>query len=40
MTLIVAHLAAPAMEHGLILYSTDGDLARFPGLCSTNPLIV
>ena len=33
-----AHLAALAMEHGLILCSTDGDFARFPGLRWDNPL--
>jgi uncharacterized protein len=33
-----AHLAALAIEHGLILYSTDGDFARFPGLSWRNPL--
>lgn len=33
-----AHLAALAMEHGLILCSTDGDFARFPGLRWENPL--
>lgn len=33
-----AHLAALAVEHGLILYSTDGDFARFPGLRWKNPL--
>jgi uncharacterized protein len=33
-----AHLAALAMEHGLTLYSTDGDFARFPGLTWRNPL--
>jgi toxin-antitoxin system PIN domain toxin len=33
-----AHLAALALEHGLILCSTDGDFARFPGLRWTNPL--
>jgi uncharacterized protein len=33
-----AHLAALAMEHGLILCSTDGDFARFPGLRWQNPL--
>ena len=33
-----AHLAALAIEHGLILYSTDGDFARFPGLRWQNPL--
>ena len=33
-----AHLAALAMEHGLILCSTDGDFARFPGLSWIDPL--
>jgi toxin-antitoxin system PIN domain toxin len=33
-----AHLAALAIEHGLVLYSTDGDFARFPGLRWLNPL--
>lgn len=33
-----AHLAALAVEHGLILCSTDGDFARFPGLRWENPL--
>jgi toxin-antitoxin system PIN domain toxin len=33
-----AHLAALAIEHGLILCSTDGDFARFPGLNWLNPL--
>lgn len=33
-----AHLAALAIEHGLILCSTDGDFARFPGLKWMNPL--
>jgi uncharacterized protein len=33
-----AHLAALAIEHGLTLYSTDGDFARFPGLTWCNPL--
>lgn len=33
-----AHLAALAMEHGLMLCSTDGDFARFPGLRWLNPL--
>lgn len=32
------HLAALAMEHGLILCSADGDFARFPGLRWLNPL--
>lgn len=33
-----AHLAAVAIAHGLILCSTDGDFARFPGLRWENPL--
>lgn len=33
-----AHLAALAIEHGLILYSTDGDFGRFPDLDWRNPL--
>jgi toxin-antitoxin system PIN domain toxin len=33
-----AHLAALAIEHGLVLCSTDGDFARFPGLRWSNPL--
>lgn len=33
-----AHLAALAVEHGLILCSTDGDFARFPNLRWENPL--
>jgi toxin-antitoxin system PIN domain toxin len=33
-----AHLAALAMEHGLMLCSADGDFARFPGLRWLNPL--
>ncbi len=33
-----AHLAALALEHGLTLYSTDGDFARFPRLRWVNPL--
>lgn len=33
-----AHLAALAVEHGLTLYSTDGDFSRFPGLRWENPL--
>jgi toxin-antitoxin system PIN domain toxin len=33
-----AHLAALAIEHGLELCSTDGDLARFTGLRWSNPL--
>ena len=34
-----ADLAALAIEHGLILCSTDGDFARFPGLRWQNPLV-
>jgi predicted nucleic acid-binding protein len=33
-----AHLAALAIEHGLTLYSADGDFARFSGLRWENPL--
>jgi predicted nucleic acid-binding protein len=33
-----AHLAALAIEHGLMLCSPDGDFARFPGLRWSNPL--
>ena len=33
-----AHLAALAIEHGLLLCSADSDYARFPGLRWTNPL--
>jgi toxin-antitoxin system PIN domain toxin len=33
-----AHLAALALEHGLILCSADGDFARFPGLRWMNPI--
>jgi hypothetical protein len=33
-----AHLAALALEHGLLLCSADGDFARFPGLRWLNPL--
>ena len=33
-----AHLAALAIEHGLMLCSTDGDFARFSGLRWQNPL--
>jgi uncharacterized protein len=34
-----AHLAALAIEHGLLLCSTDGDFARFGGLRWRNPLV-
>ena len=33
-----AHLAALAIEHGLILCSSDGDFGRFAGLRWENPL--
>lgn len=33
-----SHLAALAIEHGLILCSTDGDFARFPAVRWENPL--
>jgi hypothetical protein len=33
-----AHVAALAIEHGLVLCSTDGDFARFEGLRWQNPL--
>ena len=33
-----AHLAALAIERGLILQTTDSDFARFPGLKWKNPL--
>jgi uncharacterized protein len=33
-----AHLAALAIEHGLLLCSSDGDFARFHGLRWLNPL--
>ena len=35
-----AHLAALAIEHGAVLYTTDRDFARFPGLRTVNPLLV
>jgi toxin-antitoxin system PIN domain toxin len=35
-----AHLAALAIEHGLIVCSTDGDFSRFSGLRWENPLAV
>lgn len=34
-----AHLAALAIEHGLMLCSVDGDFARFPELRWRNPLV-
>jgi uncharacterized protein len=33
-----AHLAALAVEHGLVLFSADRDFAKFPGLRWRNPL--
>ncbi len=33
-----AHLAALAIEHGLVVYSADSDFARFPTLTWRNPL--
>jgi len=33
-----AQLAALALEHGGVLYSTDRDFSRFPGLRWSNPL--
>jgi len=35
-----AHLAVLALEHGLTLYTTDGDFARFNGLRWENPIAV
>ena len=32
-----AHLATLAIERGYVLYSTDADFARFPGLRWVNP---
>lgn len=34
-----AHLAALALEHGLVLCSSDGDFARFTQLRWENPLV-
>lgn len=34
-----AHLAALAIERGLILQTTDADFTRFPGLKWNNPLV-
>jgi len=34
-----AHLAALAMEYGLVLCSSDPDFERFPGLVWKNPLV-
>lgn len=36
--LMDAHLAALAIEHGLVLCTTDRDFARFPALRFRNPL--
>jgi toxin-antitoxin system PIN domain toxin len=35
-----AHLAALAIEHGLVLCSTDGDFGRFSELRWQNPLVL
>jgi toxin-antitoxin system PIN domain toxin len=35
-----AHLAVLAMERGYVLYTTDADFARFPGLRWVNPCAV
>ena len=34
-----AHLAALAIEHGLVLCSADADFNRFPGLQVENPTV-
>jgi toxin-antitoxin system PIN domain toxin len=34
-----AHLAALAIEHGMVLMSTDRDFARFAGLAWKDPLV-
>jgi uncharacterized protein len=34
-----AHLAALTVEYGGVLYTTDRDFARFPGLRWSNPLV-
>jgi toxin-antitoxin system PIN domain toxin len=33
-----AHLAALALEHGAVVYTTDRDFLRFPGVQAVNPL--
>jgi predicted nucleic acid-binding protein len=33
-----AHLAAPAVEHGAVVCTTDRDFARFPGVRVSNPI--
>ncbi len=33
-----AHLAALALEHGLVVYTNDRDFTRFPRLRTVNPL--
>ena len=35
-----AHLAALAREHGAVIYTTDRDFVRFPGVRVVNPLTV
>lgn len=37
--LMDAALAAIALEHGAVLYTTDRDFARFPGLKWSNPFL-
>lgn len=34
-----AHLAALAIDRGLVLFTTDADFSRFPGLKRKNPLL-
>ncbi len=34
-----SHLAALAIERGLVLHTTDADFSRFPGLKWKNPLL-
>lgn len=33
-----AHLAVLAMERDYVLYTTETDFTRFPGLCWVNPV--
>lgn len=35
-----AHVAAVAREHGAVIYTTDRDFVRFPGVRVVNPLTV
>jgi toxin-antitoxin system PIN domain toxin len=34
-----AHVAAIAREHGAVIYTTDRDFVRFPGVRVVNPLV-